>query len=356
MVLALSMDFDNGCTMKKIIIVGGGVAGLSALNRLIDLGISATLIEAGSYPSHKICGEFFSPECLPILNKWNLAPAKKIECVSFVTDRHTLSFSLPIHARSQSRFDFDQSLVRRAEEKGAKILTKTKVKDIGRSSIVLDSGEELSYSDLLISSGRFFGASSIPCYIGIKGHMKGIEIKNGLEMYPFSGGYAGLSSIDDDYSNFTCLMSMNMHRKEDLLQKLFEMAPHLQRRLQNGHLAFDNWMTCQIPAFGIKKTPQWANTYFIGDAAGTIPPASGLGLSIAITSGYMAADYAARGDSLGFQNAWYTKYKEVFTYGHLLHRLLTTPLAFRFVASIARLFPSLPLILFEKTRFLSKED
>ncbi len=52
MALAFSLDLDLGSSMKKVVIVGGGVAGLSALNRLSDLGIEAILIEAGTYPSH----------------------------------------------------------------------------------------------------------------------------------------------------------------------------------------------------------------------------------------------------------------------------------------------------------------
>ena len=69
--------------MKNVLIVGGGIAGLSALNRLVDLGISATLVESGTYPSHKICGEFFSSECLPILSSWDVEPIEKIEHISF---------------------------------------------------------------------------------------------------------------------------------------------------------------------------------------------------------------------------------------------------------------------------------
>jgi flavin-dependent dehydrogenase len=42
------------------VILGGGVAGLCAARRLIELGIQPLVIEAGSYPSHKVCGEFIS--------------------------------------------------------------------------------------------------------------------------------------------------------------------------------------------------------------------------------------------------------------------------------------------------------
>lgn len=338
--------------MKRIVIVGGGIAGLSALNRLLDLGISATLVEGGSYPAHKVCGEFFSPECLSILAAWHLEPITEIGRISIITDTDTLSFSLPTPARSQSRFDFDLRLVKRAQEQGARVITKTKVKEIEKTSVILDSGETLSYTDLIISTGRLFGASS-PCYSGFKGHMREIEIINHLEMYPFLGGYAGLSSIGDGLSNLTCLMDINVYKGDEPLQSLFQAAPHLKKRLEGGSLVFDNWLTCQVPAFGIKKTPSWPNTYFIGDAAGTIPPASGLGLSLAITSGHMAAEYALRGDYISFQKAWHKRYRRIFTYGHLLHRLFLSPRLMNYGAFLGDLFPQLPLALFTKMRIKS---
>lgn len=336
--------------MKEIVIVGGGVAGLSALNRLADLGVRATLIEAGSYPSHKVCGEFFSPESLPILAAWDIVPVAEIKHISLFTPRGSLSFPLPSPARSQSRFDFDIRLLKRAEALGAKVITQAKVKDIGKGIITLENGELLTYTDLIMSAGRLFSASS-PRYIGIKAHMQGIEIADTLEMYSLPGGYGGLSPLGDGRCNFTCLLRNDRYRIEDLPEKLFQIAPHLQKRLQGGQLVFDDWMRCQVPPFGIKKTPPWPHTYFIGDAAGTIPPASGLGLSLAVTSGYMAAEYALQGDSIGFQNAWRKKYSRIFAYGHLLHALLMRPNLLHSCFFLSKILPNLPAFLFRSTRY-----
>jgi len=337
--------------MKKIIIVGGGVAGLSALNRLADLGVSATLIEAGDYPSHKICGEFFSPGCLPILNNWDLEPVEKIDRMSFITKNRALSFSLPVAARSQSRFDFDVRLVERAEKMGATVITKTKVKEIREYDVVLENGETLPHTDLIMSSGRLFATPPLFRYVGLKAHFKGIDIQNTLELYSFSGGYGGLSPIENGCANFTCLMPISDDNKDQLLQKLFEEVPQLQERLQKGDRVYDEWMMSKVPQFGIKQTPAWPNTYFIGDAAGTVPPASGLGLSLAITSGYMAAEYVMKGNYQGFRKAWVAKYKKSFTYAHLLHRFMMSPSLSNSAIMLGKLFTTLPETLFMKTRF-----
>lgn len=333
--------------VKTVVIVGGGVAGLSALNRLADLGIRALLIEGGSYPSHKICGEFFSPESLPILKEWGIIPPSIIKQITFITPSSSLQLSLPREAHSQSRFDFDHRLAKRAEERGARLLTKTKLTKIDKGAIHLDSGEVINYSDLIISAGRFFGQSP-PHYFGIKGHMRGLDIEDALEMFSFPGGYAGLSPIGDGYANFAALVRKNTFTNQ--LQNVFRLAPHLKQRLARGVLTFDDWMVCPVPAFGMKKTPNLERAYFIGDAAGTIPPASGLGLSLAITSGYMVADYVLKGDFLGFQKAWQQKYRKVFAYGFFLHQTLMNPLLACSAIKVGQLIPAFGPYIFNKTR------
>ena len=44
--------------MKEIQIIGGGLAGLSLGIGLRENGVPVVLHEGGSYPQHKVCGEF----------------------------------------------------------------------------------------------------------------------------------------------------------------------------------------------------------------------------------------------------------------------------------------------------------
>jgi len=43
--------------MKRVQIVGGGLAGLTLGLRLRQFGVPVDLYEAGSYPRHRVCGE-----------------------------------------------------------------------------------------------------------------------------------------------------------------------------------------------------------------------------------------------------------------------------------------------------------
>ena len=46
--------------MKPITIVGGGLAGLTLGIGLRQRGVPVSVIEAGQYPRHRVCGEFIS--------------------------------------------------------------------------------------------------------------------------------------------------------------------------------------------------------------------------------------------------------------------------------------------------------
>ena len=53
---------------NEIIIVGGGLAGLTAGIHLSKIGFQVTILEKNSFPKHKVCGEYISNEVLPYLN------------------------------------------------------------------------------------------------------------------------------------------------------------------------------------------------------------------------------------------------------------------------------------------------
>ena len=55
--------------MYDVAILGGGLAGLTNAYLLTKVGYKVILFEKGSYPQHKVCGEYISNEALPFLKK-----------------------------------------------------------------------------------------------------------------------------------------------------------------------------------------------------------------------------------------------------------------------------------------------
>ena len=172
--------------MNEFVIIGGGVASLSAAIQLANKGIKSILIEAGTYPRHKICGEFLSPESLSILENWKIIPSIKINTFNLASEKQTFSFNLPRLAGSISRNVLDESLVEIAQKNGVTVLTNTKVVALTKLSttfeVVLSSNKTLKCSQLIIGTGRVAQLLQTDKnkkkvqfpYIGIKAHFKGV--------------------------------------------------------------------------------------------------------------------------------------------------------------------------------------
>lgn len=348
---------------KDLVIIGGGVAGLCAAIELCKKGINPILIEAGSYPAHKTCGEFLSPACLPWLEKLNIFPIS-IEETDLYLGNQTLSFKLPTRAGSLSHYTLDTLLAEKAVAMGTKILTQVKVQSFqakltsaGRHQIELSTGEILHAHAVIVAVGRMPSLSSPSQhfkYMGIKAHFDGIDLNHSLKMFSFQNAYLGLSPIEGGRANLACLSSMQRLQQsgsvECLMQELITSNPHLNAILAQGKRLFSAWMTAPIPFFGFKPTPHWSDAYFIGDSAISVPPACGGGLALAIMGGIQAAHHASLGDFYGFKKKFKASNISLMCTAKALHYLFMHPRLGKGGLHICSLYPSLPQKLFLASR------
>lgn len=351
----------------KYAILGGGIAGLCAAIRLAELGEEPLLLEGGSYPAHKVCGEFLSPECLPFLDNWNLHPVP-INQIVLRSKKSTTSFPFPSRAGGISHLLLDPSLADYAAKCGANIKTKTHVKSLHPKKntgethrIDFSSGESIEASHLLIATGRLSqNSSQTPSmsYMGFKAHFDHLPLEaNTIEMFSLPGAYLGVSPVEDHKYNVACLADMKQLKGCDPLQFLknaISQHPQLHALISKGNQLFE-WMAAPTPSFGIKTTPAWPDVYFIGDAAVTIPPACGNGLSLAILGGRLAAEYAVRQQADEFKTMWAKRCSSQVFWAKILHRLMLNPSASAPMVKIAEYFPFVAKKIFDLTR-QSSED
>lgn len=349
------------------LILGGGIAGLSAAKRLLERGISPVIIEGGSYPSHKVCGEFISPSSLPLLHQWNISPVP-IKGVHLHGSQRDLFFRFPEPAGSLSHLTLDFNLAKQIESQGALLLTQTKVELLlpakeGEEfhTLRLSSGKELKTKHLFIATGKI-PHPSIPkkpvAFIGFKTHFSELSLDSTLHMFSLPGAYLGLVPIEEGKANIACLATIKQVQSypspEKFMMHLIERQPILRDLLKSGTNLFETWMQAQIPAFGFRHCPSWPRTYWIGDAAMTVPPACGNGLSLAIASGYFSAEFAIKGDAQGFNSFWIKHCRSQLFFSKGLHGLFLNPVLGDFFLRLGQSFPFIPRQLFALTRDLKK--
>ena len=58
------------------LVIGGGPAGAVLAREIAAAGRSVVLLERAREPHHKVCGEFLSPEALPLLAAAGIRPSQ----------------------------------------------------------------------------------------------------------------------------------------------------------------------------------------------------------------------------------------------------------------------------------------
>ncbi len=317
----------------KIAIVGAGPAGASLAIRLASNGFNVTVIEKETFPRHKLCGEFISPECLRhfeslgVLDKMLNAGGERIVETRFY-DRRGNGFSVPSSllddggfALSLSRSEMDRILLDKASEAGAKVLDGTKLTDVDlHDSRILsinvigkDRQQRSLEADLFVdATGRNLALSKLGARklsgvsktarrsiaVGFKNHFSGVSIPQGIcEIFVFPGGYGGLTSVENGLVNLCFLIDSKAARRIGTnADTLVEQAVFLNARaaaaLANAKPVGD-WLAVSINAFGRNEPPNAVNLFSIGDAAAFIDPFTGSGMLMALESSALLASAIA---------------------------------------------------------------
>lgn len=340
------------------VIIGGGVAGLSAAIRLTELGIEPLIIEASTPPSHKVCGEFLSPESLPVLRRWGIDPVL-ITSAHFFGPTGRVEYIFPCPAGGLSHLQLDPLLIKRAQAGGAIFLSGTTVIELQSSQagheVSLSTGERVQTPKLIVATGRLPQKEpKAPRfrYMGIKAHFADLPVKDSLEMFFLNGAYLGISPIEEGKCNLACLARIDLFSGDpnDWILQLRKENRILDQLLHQGSSLFSDWMKVSIPSFGTKQNTLSPHTFFVGDAAGTIPPVTGNGLSMAIESGVLAAEHLVHGNGLSYSKMWRSQFQKSIFWGQLLHQAALRPFFNKFLLKGAQRSPSLINLFYHLTR------
>ncbi len=268
-------------------IIGGGPAGSAAAISARQMGIPVELFEQSKFPRHKVCGEFLSPEIVPVLRElgvWDeflaLQPAR-ISRLLLCFGSSEKSTRLPEPAYGLTRYRLDQLLANAAIAVGTNWRQERAVVDESPGTV--------------LAIGRRGSAKRSQRLFGFKAHYSG-PVSDAVELYFFSGCYVGINCVEGQLTNICGLGPENLLRRFNFqFDELTASSPALSRRLapltramdwiSTGPLIFQNHFKDSFPA----------SFYPAGDALSFVDPFTGSGLLGSIKTGRMAGLAAAAG-------------------------------------------------------------
>lgn len=270
--------------MREIQILGAGPAGSSAAITALQCGAPVRLIEKATFPRHKVCGEFLSPEATGILDAlgvWQefhaLGPAT-IRRMNLVIGTCRKTGPLPDPAWGCSRFALDYLLYQKAKSLGAEVVP---LQPEGTPVDVLATGR----SGIAKKGQRLFG---------FKAHFQG-PVDDAVELYFFNGCYIGVCAVEGGITNVCGLGPESvLQRCHFEYDELVSQHPPLAERLKPLARTM-KWLSTGPLIFG-NVFRRWKDSqlYPAGDALSFVDPFTGSGIVSAMLGGRLAGNAAAR--------------------------------------------------------------
>ena len=385
-------------TTTDLLVIGGGPAGSAIAALAAREGARVVLLERDRFPRDKVCGEFLSPEGCAVVDRLGLLDDLRVRgampmdaCLLADAGGRSVTSDLP-HLREAgrvalgiSRSLLDEALLRHAAAMGVEVREEVAatnpiveggcVRGVTARPIGSRGGHEAIRASLVVAAdGRrsmlqraLHPALGDPLttgdrsWFGFKAHFpdRSGGLDRRIELYVFDGGYAGLGPVEGGRLDLALIARVDALRASgNRPQGLFEGRmlgnPLLAERL-GGLSPCSPWKAIGPLRFNV-RTPASHGALFLGDAAGTIDPFSGEGMSNALTGATMAVPFVmealARGAftedaARAWSRAWRGTFAPVTRRARLFGRIFQHPRPASWAMSLlklpsgARMLPSL---------------
>lgn len=292
-----------------VIIIGGGLAGLSSAIHLSKYNLNILVIEKNEFPKHKVCGEYISNEVLPYLDFLDVdvfkLGAKRIDKFQLsTTNNKIVSAVLPLGGFGISRYCLDEALANKALQIGVYMLkdtvedvqysndqfsVETKSNAIYLSKIVIGAYGKRSNLDVKLK--RQFITNKSP-YLAVKTHLQGEFPDDMVALHNFKGGYCGVSKVENGHINLCYITNLKAFKTykdiNEFQQKVLFKNKFLKAIFEQSTPVFEQPLTISQISFEDKKAIE-NHIIMCGDTAALIHPLCGNGMSMAIRSAQMAS-------------------------------------------------------------------
>lgn len=352
----------------EVVIIGGGLAGLTAGIHLSQKGITVVIIEKNDYPKHKVCGEYISNEVKPYLEYLGIpiqnAHPTSITQLEFATLYGvSLHQELPLGGFGISRYTLDYILYQKAIESGCNIIKSTVESCVFEEDHFVVTTQNLVVYKAKIVLGAFGKRANLDHYfhrkfiqkqspwLAVKNHYKGDFPEDVVGLYHFNGGYCGVSKIENDQINICYITNYKDFKRykniADFEKEVLLKNQKLKQILETSIPVFDKPLTISQISFE-KKEPVSAHVLMIGDTAGLIHPLCGNGMAMAMHSAKIACELSIdflrnKGSREALESkytaTWNTNFKARLRMGRNLSAILEQPMLTLIVLQVAVHFP-----------------
>ncbi len=363
----------SAAALYDVIVIGGGVGGSAAAISIAQQGAKVLLVEAGRSPRHKMCGEFLSPETIPIFRRlgvWQeitaLVPAS-MRAVRLTAMNGTLVESpLPPGAIGLSRYHLDHILLEGARRAGAEVWEGCAVSRVSGSladgfqvqtangevsaRVVIGAWGKRSALDRAMARPFFRNSGS---FLALKRHVRGIASNGLVELHGFDGGYCGVNSVEDGVVNICLLTGQRAWERSGKEVKAFwamiqRENHYLAERLHGAEVASEDIVISNISFASRAAVEQ--DILMVGDSAALISPLAGNGQAMALQAAECAGDLVgvyftgvinAQDLTEGYARQWRGLFGERLRLGKLLQPLFLNPTALAVGLRLGSWFPAL---------------
>jgi len=295
------------------------------------------LLEKKRFPREKLCGEYITPACIPLMEKLGVLSgalkreANVIRVARFISHRGA-QLDVPLSQLPSggafglglSRSAFDELLLRQAQRSGAEVIEEFQATQpiadgkriTGIEGRLKGSPRKVSFSGSVVidASGRAAALARSGQLrqprkqikekrIAFKAHFSDADsIDDRVELYFYPSGYGGLSRIENGLANLCFITDQAQLRAAGgdpmkLIETTILRNEIARERLRGAKLEGE-WLSAASLHFG-RSVPASSSLLAIGDAYLPIDPFTGEGIYVALRSGLIAGRIVERGLAAG---------------------------------------------------------